>query len=44
MRQRIRKLKIHHRIDVDLAALAALPPTWGNAPRAAPELRDEPRR
>ena len=44
MRRRIRQLKSRHRIDVDLGALAALPPSWGNAPRAAPELRDPPQR
>ena len=42
MRQRVQQLKIHHRIDVDLAALAALPPPWGTTPKTAPELRDEP--
>ena len=44
MRQRIQQLKSRHRIDVDLGALAALPPPWGNAPTAAPELRDAPQR
>jgi hypothetical protein len=44
MQRRIRQLKIRHRIDVDLGALAALTPPWGTLPRPAPEMRDEPKR
>jgi len=42
MRQRVQQLRIRHRIDVDLGALAALPPPLGSTPKAAPELHDEP--
>ena len=44
MRQRIRQLKIRHRIDVDLAALAALAVPWETIPTKGRELRDEPHR
>lgn len=38
--RRIRRLKATRRIDVDLAALAALEPPWKEVPADAPELRD----
>ena len=44
MRQRIQQLKIRHRIDVDLAALAALAVPWETIPAKGRELRDEPHR
>ena len=44
MQKRIGQLKSRHRIEVDLAALAARSPAWRTAPAAAPILRDAPLR